>query len=627
MSLTEQCGRLFIDVKPLLSEVLEFADFHPALTIYIGFESVDWRESMGCKQSFSNDIHLTVNSKKKMLDVYCPTYPKQLSAYDHSPGDLLEWLDGSQHSMLAAVYARLLGPFTDVVCICAQSFPSRDDLSSFLASWKADSSSYSTAVVLPRFIVITEGVQSTAEELDRHLRQSLGCSRANSFSNLIVVSLDVSKALLRRQTAQIARLKKLILNHVDSSRREKQRAKVLYDAVNLVSLFGKAYDCLRMNNPFDPILASRVSYRLPLDMARQIQYFLSDFRDEESLRKFALPYLHSAVRMNAFPRGLHEFRFKDVFETLYKPDWRQAAHALNLSSDSLALLEDLVMDKRGLSDGQADSKELTPPTGQQNDNERTHLQNLEASRHRWQHHKSSGYCPLCVLRRPRYGLPCGHVFCGRDIRLIGHEVAPNTFSVEQCICCQTRLRNVIFRFRPRTRAVRGLSLDGGGVRGILHLKILQLLESRMKRYLPDTPIINFFDIAAGTSSGMAARKRGICVLTLAHKGTLISNAIVDFMTLSQDVFAKKPWCARLLNLAIRGSVYDRTTIDRTLQKYFGSSTLTDYTPATARDAVVLVTTKGAPTGDHAWSNLDHIDFDRCLGQKGLVRSSLYAWEA
>jgi patatin-like phospholipase/acyl hydrolase len=51
---------------------------------------------------------------------------------------------------------------------------------------------------------------------------------------------------------------------------------------------------------------------------------------------------------------------------------------------------------------------------------------------------------------------------------------------------------------PKLAGVRILSLDGGGVRGIVELETLRRLEWHIGL---DLPIGNFFDLIVGTSAG------------------------------------------------------------------------------------------------------------------------------
>ena len=63
---------------------------------------------------------------------------------------------------------------------------------------------------------------------------------------------------------------------------------------------------------------------------------------------------------------------------------------------------------------------------------------------------------------------------------------------------------------PKDRPFRILSIDGGGICGILPAAVLAELE---QRFLNGASIANYFDMIAGTSTG------GIIALALAHGKT------------------------------------------------------------------------------------------------------------
>lgn len=46
-----------------------------------------------------------------------------------------------------------------------------------------------------------------------------------------------------------------------------------------------------------------------------------------------------------------------------------------------------------------------------------------------------------------------------------------------------------------------LSIDGGGIRGLIPLYALEYVHSVIDRQLPNTPIHQHFDLIAGTSTG------------------------------------------------------------------------------------------------------------------------------
>ena len=71
------------------------------------------------------------------------------------------------------------------------------------------------------------------------------------------------------------------------------------------------------------------------------------------------------------------------------------------------------------------------------------------------------------------------------------------FELSRCILCETR-GSVVARLKPATAGARILTVDGGGIRGVVPLEFLQLLQGLIG---PNLPVQDLFEQAFGTSSG------------------------------------------------------------------------------------------------------------------------------
>ncbi|KAF5978859.1 hypothetical protein FCOIX_5622 [Fusarium coicis] len=702
MTVSEQRGSLSIQLTPLLAERLDATQHAAGMALLVGSPSSGELPDHLEAASSDGDILLNVDPRTKVLHVACPTHARHVGAEDHYPGDNIEWArmsDAKASQSLAAIYSRLLGPFTHVVCVFASSFTSTAELGTFLSTWlrsawsgtqvsdsssaSAHSMSHDILVALPRLIVLTEEKSFPGSDFLESLKASLeaivfeqtGFFLNRAFSSFAVKDTSTEACLLRQR--RYTKLTVLLASECAAARRTFQRLNMLYDAHTMVDLFSRSYHCLLTNAVFNPVTASRAWSPVPPNAAQQIVRFLAEHKDEEALRTFALPYLVSAIRANAYPAEAHlpfdifayispvmapanknweAFDFPLIFDTLYKSIWHHAARTVCLKTDMYLLVENMVRDPVNTvvavdndgttthvgtvkpmsrlnstnsqhtmtfidseSDDKGNDRQTQPkqaPPGRfcqegntvdfntpMSSHERRHLLFLATSRDRWRSQKVHDYCPACILRRPEYGLPCGHMYCEFDIRRLGRKIGRETHAVEECICCQACFTGVVFKFRPKTKGIRVLALDGGGVRGIIMLQCLHMLQSMLWVFLPGMPIIDLFDVCAGTSSG------GICALTLAHKGMSVKKAIQDFTDLSQRVFVSQPIWARAFNLIARGSIYGSSAIDEALKRHYGESKLSDYTPATARAAKVLVTVKGTPKGDQILSNFNGVGLD------------------
>lgn len=117
---------------------------------------------------------------------------------------------------------------------------------------------------------------------------------------------------------------------------------------------------------------------------------------------------------------------------------------------------------------------------------------------------------------------------------------------------------------PGDQAIRVLSIDGGGVKGLLPLQALKNLEKRTGR-----PSSELFDFMVGTSTG------GIIVSSLAladedGNPKWSANDLIDqYMSLSEQTFSVS-WLHRILTVGgIIGTKLESTGLDRLLRKHYG----------------------------------------------------------
>jgi hypothetical protein len=97
-------------------------------------------------------------------------------------------------------------------------------------------------------------------------------------------------------------------------------------------------------------------------------------------------------------------------------------------------------------------------------------------------------------------LPCKHAICDTCVVIFGKpsRLGEYHFEVAQCPICEER-SDVTVRQLPPTKPPVILTLDGGGVRGLIQLGLLRALESRI-----GIPIASLPDLCIGTSVGTYA---------------------------------------------------------------------------------------------------------------------------
>jgi len=121
---------------------------------------------------------------------------------------------------------------------------------------------------------------------------------------------------------------------------------------------------------------------------------------------------------------------------------------------------------------------------------------------KWKMIKSNKTCLSCLQEIPDHVLTCGHSYCPRCVQELGH-VSPHfecAWNIHCWLCYEEKGRNShLVQLKPRCSGVRILALDGGGVRGIVELLVLQALHKAVG--LEPLPLKSLFDLIVGTSTG------------------------------------------------------------------------------------------------------------------------------
>ncbi|KAF2230441.1 hypothetical protein EV356DRAFT_536374 [Viridothelium virens] len=177
-------------------------------------------------------------------------------------------------------------------------------------------------------------------------------------------------------------------------------------------------------------------------------------------------------------------------------------------------------------------------------------------------------CYCCLFEPPEHVLPCGHILCTSCIRNYGRPCGNTEVEIQECPIESGSLRRYqSWKFRvylkPRSAGIRVLTLDGGGIRGVVELEILQLIEEAMGGYLP---IRNFFDLIVGTSTG------GLIALGLGIQHLSVADCTDSFQRLCPQAFTPRigsglpviGWFIENYN----GSKYETKPFEQALQASF-----------------------------------------------------------
>ncbi|KAH0556157.1 hypothetical protein GP486_005910, partial [Trichoglossum hirsutum] len=262
----------------------------------------------------------------------------------------------------------------------------------------------------------------------------------------------------------------------------------------------------------------------------------------------------------------------------------------------------------------------------------------------WRKLHSYKTCFTCLRTVPDHCLPCGHALCEFCVMDFGNASPEQESAIllERCILCSdTWNAPQLIKLKPRCAGVRVLTLDGGGVKGILEIAMLLKLEERIGLGLP---IQEFFDLVIGTSTG------GIIALGMAMKNLMLPDLMAEFKKITTATF-KHNRAPRnkvtqaitengivqkfLLSTRLWESIYATDPLQKELQNtlgselgMFGASRTTGY-QRSMRVAVTAVKNGGRqPTiiANYNHRNRDvisDIDFERAENEE----EELMAWEA
>lgn len=128
-----------------------------------------------------------------------------------------------------------------------------------------------------------------------------------------------------------------------------------------------------------------------------------------------------------------------------------------------------------------------------------------------------------------------------------------------------------------------LCIDGGGVRGILTLQLLKLLEKTAK-----APCYEIFDMVSGTSTG------GI-IASLIALGKTAKEIEKLYISLSEKVFTKR---SLLSNRFTNPPEYSKTNYRKFVKKIFGEMTLSELATKTNTD--ILITARDVESAEETF---------------------------
>ncbi|KAI4844618.1 FabD/lysophospholipase-like protein [Aureobasidium sp. EXF-8845] len=185
------------------------------------------------------------------------------------------------------------------------------------------------------------------------------------------------------------------------------------------------------------------------------------------------------------------------------------------------------------------------------------------------HFVSHASCYGCLVNIPQHPLPCGHVLCANCVRDCGTR-AHGKIKLEHCPLHTHTTFEPPWEITQKIDRVgiRILSLDGGGMRGIMELEVLRAIEKALGGNIR---IQSFFDLIVGTSTG------GINALALGVKQWSVSYCIEVFESFCNRAFIEREfrgvWGLEQAALMNHGSKYKATPLHDVLRETLGQKPL------------------------------------------------------
>jgi patatin-like phospholipase/acyl hydrolase len=128
-----------------------------------------------------------------------------------------------------------------------------------------------------------------------------------------------------------------------------------------------------------------------------------------------------------------------------------------------------------------------------------------------------------------------------------------------------------------TPKVRILSLDGGGIRGIIPATIMVEIESRLQQRTnnPDARIADFVDLVAGTSTGGILTGIYLCPGDNGRPKFTAIEALNLYLKNGKEIFQME-FLSKVAKLyVVFNEMYPKDSIEKLLDQYFGNAELDD----------------------------------------------------
>jgi hypothetical protein len=463
---------------------------------------------------------------------------------------------GAPTDVIRGLYSRVLFLFAEVICIFADDLPSGADLAVLTKHCALDGLPLEGR---PHLIIVTSNALASSG-----LRSDAFSAVTTFPSRLTQGNL---KDLLESCSREVRRVRMQVIGQLSG--------------VQLQGFLRSAMACLAMTNNYiyNFVRASRTQ-GIPTGIGDSISEFYQKCIETDLPDLDAARFIASALMMDHYSPEMP----CECFSLFSSP--AQTTHYLRLVMDPRLVFQTLYRPKL-LATNPGPPNVLVDLIESEMVIEFPHLaayaslerrkQWMTAKNGHYSTIKSNRICLYCLVQAAQHFPPCDHALCDLCAQKFGSASLDTEyrFTLDECFLCCERVSMTI-DVLPPTMDPSVLAIDGGGVRGIMPIQWLILIQE----YLDECPLQDVFDLDVSTSSG-GLTDFGLRVLKLP-----IQRCAVIFSRLARCLFEKRrrpafPW----LPLSILGrprqwyswwrhdSCYDGSVFDEILHELYGNQSL------------------------------------------------------
>jgi hypothetical protein len=223
----------------------------------------------------------------------------------------LAWLEEDAKETQQSLTRRFIYPFLDVICFYSGEELDKGQLVQDLAAcWELDRALPGFSPSRPSFLLILRTGDVLLQEMVR--RDILEALRR------LPVSPDedfLARISVQAEQGSRTTLRARIFSEADQSRERRSCNSTLLNAIHLDHLVQRAYDhfVASGNDPFNPLIASRLHRPVPANLQIRISEVLTSFKSNTKMKDLVGPYIAECLLQDSYTPDVHsKYTFADA---------------------------------------------------------------------------------------------------------------------------------------------------------------------------------------------------------------------------------------------------------------------------------------------------------------------------